>query len=65
MTKKEMFERYEKVRKSGEYNMVMDAGLAMMAAGLTQTEYIYVIKNYNELAKKYKKQKQGLKERIK
>jgi hypothetical protein len=57
MTKKEMFERYEKVRKSGEYNMVMDAGLAMMAAGLTQTEYIYVIENYNELAKKYKKQK--------
>lgn len=57
MTKKEMFERYEKVRISGEYNMIMDAGLAMMAAGLTQTEYIYVIKNYKELAKKYKKQK--------
>lgn len=57
MTKKEMFERYEKVRISGEYNMIMDAGLAMMAAGLTQTEYIYVINNYGELAKKYKKQK--------
>lgn len=57
MTKKEMFNRYEKVRISGEYNMIMDAGYAMVAAGLTQSEYIYVIKNYAELAKKYQKQK--------
>lgn len=55
MTRKEMFERYEKVRKSGEYNMVMDAGLAMMAAGLTQTEYITVLQHYVEFAKEFKK----------
>lgn len=57
MTRKEMFERYEKVRESGKYNMVMDAIEAMKAAGLKENEYLTVVRHYTELDKKYKKQK--------
>ena len=55
MTKKEMFERYEKVRKSGKYNMVMDAVEAMKAAGLKQDEYLTVVRRYTEFEKKFQK----------
>lgn len=54
MTKKEMFERYEKVRKSGKYNMVMNAVEAMKAAGLKQDEYLTILRHYTEFAKEFK-----------
>lgn len=55
MTRKEMFERYEKVRKSGKYNMITNAIQAMKAAGLKQDEYLTVLQHYVEFAKEFKK----------
>lgn len=46
-----LFLSFEKVRQSGLYNMIMDAGSAAIAAGLTSWEYKYVIKHYDELSK--------------
>lgn len=55
MTRKEMFERYEKVRKSGKYNMITNAIQAMKAAGLKPDEYLTVLQHYVEFAKEFKK----------
>ena len=49
--KRRIFLSFEKVRQSGLYNMIMDAGSAAIAAGLTSWEYKYVIKHYDELSK--------------
>lgn len=43
---KEKFESYYRVQMSGRYNMIMQATLAMLAAGLTREEYFECIKNY-------------------
>ena len=40
------FRAYEKVRQSGKYNMITDAGAAMDESGLTEDEYFAVIENY-------------------
>ena len=45
---KEKFESYYRVQMSGRYNMIMQASLAMLAAGLTREEYFECIKNYKK-----------------
>lgn len=55
MTRKEMFERYEKVRKTGKYNMITNAIQAMEEAELKQDEYLTVLQHYVEFAKEFKK----------
>lgn len=42
------FVAYEKVRKSGKFNMMADSRAAAVSAGLTRTEYMNVIMNYNQ-----------------
>lgn len=50
-TKKDfrLYEAYEKVRTSGKYNMVTDWALAAKEAGLTQDEYMHVIRHYSHI----------------
>ena len=43
---KEKFKSYYRVQMTGRYNMIMQASLAMLAAGLTREEYFECIKNY-------------------
>lgn len=50
---KQIFERYEKVRLSGKYNMINEANDAMDEAGLKPSDYYYAMFNYNLLFKKY------------
>ena len=45
---KEKFKSYYRVQMTGRYNMIMQATLAMRAAGLTREEYFECIKNYNK-----------------
>ena len=42
------FYRYERVRRGGKYNMIMDARLAMIEAELSAKEYADVISHYSE-----------------
>lgn len=42
------WQKYEHVRQSGSYNMIMDHG-ARMATGLSNDEYIFCMKNYSSL----------------
>ena len=53
LSDKEIYNRYEAVRKSGAYNMITDARAAANAAGLTIEEYRYAIKNYTKLREQY------------
>ena len=46
MSDKEIFERYEKVRSSGKYNMITEANNAMDEAGLKPCDYYYGMFNY-------------------
>ena len=50
---KEEFDRYETVRESGLYNMIMNAHDAMLAAGLHRDKYIEIQKNYTVLREKF------------
>lgn len=56
MSEQEMFENYERVRKSGVYNMIMQANEAATDAGLTMDQYMFVINNYSDLYRKYGKE---------
>ena len=47
MITKEEFLKYEKVRQSGKYNMIMDAAAAWKAAGLARCQYFDIIENYD------------------
>jgi hypothetical protein len=47
----EAWMRYEEVRASGRYNMVMNARDAMAEAMLEEDEYFFVLKNYGALKK--------------
>lgn len=53
MTDKKLFDKYEKVRKSGKYNMITEADKAMKEAGLSPYDYYYVQRYYDMLSKKY------------
>lgn len=50
---KEMFLRYEKVRLSGKYNMIMDSEAARTEAYLSKEEYLEIIKQYSVYKKMY------------
>lgn len=50
---KEEFQSYERVRKSGLYNMMMEAPFAAEAADLPNTRYWKVLKNYEACAEKW------------
>ena len=54
---KKIFERYEKVRSSGKYNMITEANDAMDEAGLTPSDYYYAMFNYELLKRKYGEKK--------
>ena len=47
------FLKYEEVRKSGKYNMVMDMNKVLAKYGISFNNYIYILSNYSELSKKY------------
>lgn len=46
--------QYEEIRQLGIYNMLAQANLAMKVAGLTETQYMFVLKHYSELKEQYK-----------
>ncbi len=48
---KRKFLRYERVRKSGRFNMTMEASVASATAGLTLEDYLEIAENYTEYAK--------------
>lgn len=50
---KQEFLKYEEARKSGKYNMVMDMNRIIAEYGIGFKNYIYILNNYTELAKKY------------
>lgn len=47
------FLKYEEVRKSGKYNMVMDMNKILAKYGISFKNYIYILSNYLELSNKY------------
>ena len=64
ITDKQIFERYEKVRLSGKYNMIMEANNAMDEAGLKPCDYYYAMFNYALLKRKYGEKKNDSTSRI-
>ena len=54
---KQIFERYEKVRSSGKYNMITEANSAMDEAGLKPCDYYYAMFNYELLKRRYGEKK--------
>ena len=47
------FQKFERVRKSGLFNMLTDSVRAAEAAGLTREEYFAVLHYYRELMDKW------------
>lgn len=45
--------KYEKIRESGKFNMWDDA--AMRATGLNRDDYIFTLRNYNDLKEQTEK----------
>ena len=60
---KEQLEEYELVRQQGYYNMLDPR--ARQLTGLTEEEYLYIIKNYKELMIKFPKTKENVSRRLK
>ena len=50
---KEKFLRYENLRKSGKYNMIMDMSHVLIEAELNYHDYLDIISNYSTYYKKY------------
>lgn len=48
---KQCYFKYEKVRKSGLYNMFDKRAIAL--TGLSKEDYVWVMKNYSELNELY------------
>ena len=48
-----LFITYETIREDGMYNMITDADVIMYEMGVDKDTYFNIIKNYNELRKKY------------
>ena len=44
---------FEDVRKSGAYNMIMEAGEVRDLIGLTKTEYIELVSSYDDFRSMY------------
>lgn len=47
------FINYEKIRRSGEYNMVTDASTIASIIGVSKERYIWIINNYSKLKELY------------
>lgn len=45
------WKKFERVRKSGRFNMIMEAASAMARAGLHSSEYFFVMENFDALEK--------------
>lgn len=52
---KEPFLKYEKIRKSGKYNMITDAKTVMNKIGCNLSTYMDIIDNYSELNVRFNK----------
>ena len=50
---KQEFMKYEEARQSGKYNMIMDMNNVIAEYGIGYRNYIYILNNYSEFAKKY------------
>ena len=50
---KKLVQKYEKIRRSGKYNMFTDGFQVIAELGCTVDEYVYILKNYSELMKHY------------
>ena len=50
---KAQFDAYVAVQMKGDYNMVMEARQAQIAAGLTAEQYWTIIQHYAELKAKF------------
>lgn len=50
---KKDFINFEKVRRSGKYNMVTDASIIAEEIGVSTSRYIWIINNYSSLNKLY------------
>ena len=48
--------KYEKVRRSGAYNMITEWNFAAKAAGLSETQYSNVIRRYSALKTQIEKE---------
>ncbi len=48
---KSNFYKYEKVRRSGRYNMIMEANRAIKTCGISSREYRDIMPNYNHYKK--------------
>ena len=48
---KSNFYKYEKVRRSGRYNMIMEANRAIKTCGISSREYRDIMLNYNHYKK--------------
>lgn len=53
MITEKQFRDFEDVRKSGAYNMIMEAGEVRDLVGLTKTEYIELISSYDDFRSMY------------
>ena len=50
---KQKFHAYLKVQYSGEYNMIMQGNLAAMAAGLSKSDFVDIISNYEKYLEEF------------
>lgn len=50
---KKDFINYERIRKSGKYNMITDASIIAREIGVSRDRYIWIISNHKELNKLY------------
>ena len=57
MSDKQIFDRYEKIRSSGKYNMITEANQAMDEANLRPSDYYYAMFNYELLKRQYGEKK--------
>ena len=53
MITEKQFRDFEDVRKSGAYNMIMEAGEVRDLVGLTKTEYIELVSSYDDFRSMY------------
>jgi len=53
MVTKETFLKYEKVRQSGKYNMIMDMNKVMYETGINYHDYLDIMANYSTYYNKY------------
>lgn len=55
MVTKEMFLKYEELRNSGMYNMIIDDSTVMNIMNISKNDYYDIIHNYSEYEKQFYK----------